>query len=154
MLSRETGEQIAEAQRELVRIGMDQARRVGDRLPGKTWSGRRADRRWSGPRSPTWPPPRRHRGVVVLDVRRRLEWHEPHVVGAFHIPIHELLGRVAEVPEGEVWVHCAAGYRASIAASILAAAGTHVVAIDDSFAEQATALPACRSSQSTCTGAI
>jgi hydroxyacylglutathione hydrolase len=43
------------------------------------------------------------------------------------------------VPEGEVWVHCATGYRASIAASILAAAGSHVVAVDDSFAEQATA---------------
>ncbi len=34
---------------------------------------------------------------------------------------------------GEVWVHCAAGYRASIAASFLAAAGTPVVAVDDEF---------------------
>ncbi|MEO8519524.1 MAG: hypothetical protein ABI438_10075, partial [Dermatophilaceae bacterium] len=42
-------------------------------------------------------------------------------------------------PEGEIWVHCAAGYRASIAASILAAAGTHVVAVDDDFTEQAKA---------------
>jgi rhodanese-related sulfurtransferase len=32
-----------------------------------------------------------------------------------------------------VWVHCAVGYRASIAASFLAAAGRRPVAIDDAF---------------------
>jgi len=47
--------------------------------------------------------------------------------------IHELPRRVAEVPEGEVWVHCAGGYRASVAASFLAAARRELVAIDDSF---------------------
>jgi rhodanese-related sulfurtransferase len=31
-------------------------------------------------------------------------------------------------------VHCAAGYRASAAASILAAAGRRVVTVDDDFA--------------------
>ncbi len=36
---------------------------------------------------------------------------------------HELPGRVAEVPAGEVWVHCASGYRASIAASLIDASG-------------------------------
>ena len=58
--------------------------------------------------------------------------------GAGNGRIDGLLGRVADVPVGEVWVHCAAGYRASIAASILTAAGSRVVAVDDSFAEQAT----------------
>jgi len=32
-----------------------------------------------------------------------------------------------------VWVHCRSGYRASIAASVLAAAGRQVVAVDDDF---------------------
>ena len=41
------------------------------------------------------------------------------------------------MPSGEVWVHCASGYRASIAASALAAHGRRVVAIDDDFAENA-----------------
>jgi rhodanese-related sulfurtransferase len=59
--------------------------------------------------------------------------------GLIHIPLHELLGRLAEVPAGEVWVHCAAGYRASIAASILAAAGHQVVAVDDAFDQAAAA---------------
>ena len=34
---------------------------------------------------------------------------------------------------GEVWVHCAGGYRASVAASMLDTAGRTLVAIDDSF---------------------
>ena len=37
------------------------------------------------------------------------------------------------MPAGEVWVHCAGGYRASVAASLLDAAGRRVVAVDDSF---------------------
>jgi rhodanese-related sulfurtransferase len=77
--------------------------------------------------------------VAVLDVRRAGEWRESHIDGALNIPLHELLGRVAEVPAGEVWVHCAAGYRASIAASIIAASGKRVVIVDDSYSEQAAA---------------
>jgi rhodanese-related sulfurtransferase len=66
-------------------------------------------------------------------VRRNLEYAESHLPGAWHIPLHELNGRLEEVPDGEVWVHCAAGYRASIAASILAAHGRRVVHVDDDF---------------------
>ena len=40
---------------------------------------------------------------------------------------------MGEVSPGEVWVHCASGYRASIAASFLDAAGRTLVAVDDSF---------------------
>ena len=80
----------------------------------------------------------RHQGrVTVLDVRRASEYAHGHVEGAVHIPLHELLGRVEEVPAGEVWVHCAGGYRASIAASALAARGIPAVAVDDSFDEHA-----------------
>ena len=64
---------------------------------------------------------RHHRHVAVLDVRRHLERAESHIDGTTNIPLHELLQRVDEVPAGELWVHCAAGYRASIATSILLA---------------------------------
>ena len=37
------------------------------------------------------------------------------------------------MPDGEIWVHCAGGYRASVAASLLHAAGRTLVAVDDSF---------------------
>lgn len=59
--------------------------------------------------------------------------------GVVHIPLHRLPGRLDEVPAGEVWVHCAGGYRASIAASLLAAGGRRVVAVDDAFDHAADA---------------
>ena len=63
------------------------------------------------------------------------EYAAGHIEGAVNIPIHEVPTRLDEVPAGEVWVHCAGGYRASVAASFVAAAGRHVVAIDDAFDE-------------------
>jgi rhodanese-related sulfurtransferase len=71
--------------------------------------------------------------VVVLDVRRNLEYAVGHLDDVVHIPLHELAGRLGEIPPGQVWVHCAGGYRASIAASMLAAAGRDVVHVDDGF---------------------
>ena len=70
---------------------------------------------------------------MLLDVRRRGEWQVSHIEGAVHVPLHELAARADEVPAGEVWVHCAAGYRAAVAASLLAARGRKVVAINDDF---------------------
>jgi hydroxyacylglutathione hydrolase len=70
---------------------------------------------------------------VVLDVRRDDEWRVGHVAGATHVPLHELLERIDDVPAGEVWVHCASGYRAAIAASLLAGAGRSPVLIDDEY---------------------
>jgi len=75
--------------------------------------------------------------VVLLDTRRSLEWHQAHVPGAVHVPLHELPARLGEVPDGEVLVHCASGYRASIAASLLARAGRRVVLVDDEFDDHA-----------------
>jgi glyoxylase-like metal-dependent hydrolase (beta-lactamase superfamily II)/rhodanese-related sulfurtransferase len=133
----ETPEQVAEAQRELVRIGIDRPAAAATGTP-QDWTDRpleTLDRATFADLAQV----RHHRRVAILDVRRLGEWRESHIDGAVNIPIHELLGRVAEVPAGEVWVHCAAGYRASIASSILAAHGVHVVSVDDSFAEQAAA---------------
>ena len=56
-----------------------------------------------------------------------------------HIPFSELPYRRAEVPAGEVWVHCHSGYRALVAASMLAARGRQVVSVDDDFGNAGTA---------------
>jgi glyoxylase-like metal-dependent hydrolase (beta-lactamase superfamily II)/rhodanese-related sulfurtransferase len=131
----ETPEQVAEAQRELVRIGIDRPAAAATGGP-QEWADRpleTLDRATFADLAQV----RHHRHVAILDVRRVLEWDESHIDGAVNIPLHELGGRVAEVPAGEVWVHCAAGYRASIATSFLAAQGVRAVAVDDSFAEQA-----------------
>jgi hydroxyacylglutathione hydrolase len=76
---------------------------------------------------------RRHRPLVVLDVRRADEYDSTRIEDAVNIPIHQLPKRAEDVPEGEPWLYCAGGYRASTAASILDAAGRRLVAIDDSF---------------------
>jgi hydroxyacylglutathione hydrolase len=67
-------------------------------------------------------------------VRRNGEWAQSHVDGAVHIPLHELPARIGELPGGQVWVHCQAGYRAAVAASLLDAAGVPVVLVNDEFA--------------------
>lgn len=73
--------------------------------------------------------------VFVLDVRLPADWQGSHVRGAVNIPLHELMSRTSELPDDrEIWVHCASGYRASIAAGILDRAGKRPVLIDDTFA--------------------
>ena len=127
----ETAEDVAEAQRELVRIGIDR--------PAAQATGRPED--WTAGELASFPTAtfgdlaqvRHHREVVVLDVRRDEEFAESHIEGAVGVPLHELRDRLGEVPDGEVWVHCAAGYRASVAASILQADGRRIVAVDDEF---------------------
>ncbi|MEN8706160.1 MAG: MBL fold metallo-hydrolase [Nocardioides marinisabuli] len=127
----ESAEDVAEAQRELVRIGIDRPAAHATGGP-KDW----ADGDLGSFETATFADlaqVRHHRPVVVLDVRRVDEHEKAAIDGAVNIPIHEIPRRVDEVPEGEVWVHCAGGYRASVAASFLAAAGRTLVSIDDSF---------------------
>lgn len=140
----ETPEQVAEAQRELVRIGIDRPVAAATGAPQEWADGvglatyRRA----------TFADLARERGqrdVRVLDVRRNLEWADGHLEDAVHLPLHDLPRRLDQVPDGEVWVHCASGYRASIAASLVAALGRRVVVVDDEFAQAGSAgLPVVR----------
>jgi hydroxyacylglutathione hydrolase len=127
----ETREDVLEARRELSRIGVDPAAHATGDVEELAGGGPLR----SYPRAAfaDLAQVRHHRPVTVLDVRRNLEYAGGHLPGAVHIPLHELRDRLAEVPDGEVWVHCAAGYRASIAASMLAADGRRVVHVDDDF---------------------
>lgn len=127
----ETAEDVALAQRELVRIGIDRPAAAATGTP-EEWS----DRPLSSFATATFADlaeVRHHREVVILDVRRSDEHAKATITGAVNIPLHELWSRLDEVPHGEVWVHCAGGYRASVAASMLDAAGRTPVAVDDSF---------------------
>jgi hydroxyacylglutathione hydrolase len=127
----ESPEQVTEAQRELVRIGIDRPAAAATGTPQQWTDGPLA--RFERATFADLAQIRHHRTVTILDVRRAPEYDASHIQGAVSIPLHELLGRLEEVPAGEVWVHCGAGYRASIGASLLAAHGTHVVAVDDSY---------------------
>ena len=57
---------------------------------------------------------------VVLDVRTPSERAQKHIEGSTHIPLNHLLDRITQIPRGRpLLVHCAGGYRSSIAASLL-----------------------------------
>ena len=72
--------------------------------------------------------------IVVLDVRRNSERQASHVQGSKHIPLHELAGRLVELPTEKIyWVHCGGAYRASIAASIMQNAGLKIVLINEPY---------------------
>jgi glyoxylase-like metal-dependent hydrolase (beta-lactamase superfamily II) len=61
---------------------------------------------------------------VVLDVRNAGELLTGAIPGALHIPLAQLPRRLDEVPRDRpVVVHCAGGYRSSVAASVLRRAG-------------------------------
>ncbi|MEU5161844.1 MBL fold metallo-hydrolase [Streptomyces sp. NPDC020875] len=133
-------EQLAEARRELVRVGLD---RPAAGVPGgvANWlrdgETARSFRRGTfadlaaaadADRAGTGEP------VVIVDVRRASERAgSGRIEGALPIPLHELRSRLGEIPPGTVWAHCAGGFRAAIAASLLDAAGREVVAVDDAF---------------------
>jgi hydroxyacylglutathione hydrolase len=128
--------EVAEAQRQMVRIGID--RPAGGADGGiDTWAAGGERRSYRQATFAELAGAVDGDGLVVLDVRRDDEWAEGRIEKAVHIPLHELERRLDEVPAGEVWVHCASGYRASIAASLLDRAGRTVVAIDDEWASAA-----------------
>ncbi|MGX6601509.1 rhodanese-like domain-containing protein [Micromonosporaceae bacterium Da 78-11] len=79
---------------------------------------------------------------MILDVRAPHEYRDGHIDGAVNIALPDLPARLADVPPGLVWVHCAAGYRAATAACLLSRAGRPVVHVDDAWANaRAVGLP-------------
>jgi len=132
----DTPDDVAEAQRQMVRIGID---RPTGRAEGglDRWSAGGDVRGYRSVSFAELADARAEHEVAVLDVRRDDEWAEGHIDGAVHIPLHDLEARLDEIPDGEVWVHCASGYRAAIAASLLDRAGHRIVAIDDDWASAA-----------------
>ncbi|WP_051102693.1 MBL fold metallo-hydrolase [Parafrankia elaeagni] len=143
----ESGQQVADAQRELARIGIDRPAATATGSPDG-WAGSEEHRvaelttatfvDLAAARAGTVPP-----GLpapdAVLDVRMGNEWRSGHLDGAVHIPLPELPARLGEVPAGTVWVHCGSGYRAAAASSLLQRAGHQVVHLDDAYANAAAA---------------
>lgn len=159
----ESAEQVARAQRELARIGIDRpaAQATGtveswaggdqSRL-GSTVTATFADlaealaaRSVTDGAAGTSADVHDGRGApalgvdVVLDVRLANEWLASHIDGAVHIPLPELPARLGELPDGVVWVHCGSGYRAAAAVSLLARAGRRAVHVDENYTNAADA---------------
>lgn len=140
-----TQEQVTEFQRELVRIGIDRpaGQNVGSPAtwaagPGEVGTARRAT--FIDLAEATAADPH----LLMVDARRNTEWRDGHVVGARHVPLHDFPARLGEVVawskaaahagvDPTVWVSCGSGFRATVAASLLARAGVPVVIVDDDF---------------------
>jgi hydroxyacylglutathione hydrolase len=133
-----TEEQVSDARRELVRIGIDRLAGAAIGSPETLSAGRELVSHplsdFAGLRAALAENP----GLVVLDARRADERAGGGVRGSSHIPIHDLNGRIDEVPDGDVWVYCGSGYRASIAASLLARAGRRPVLVDGAYGDPDT----------------
>jgi hydroxyacylglutathione hydrolase len=57
---------------------------------------------------------------LVLDIRNPKEWEAKHIDGSVNVPLNHLQERIGEIPrDRRIAVHCAGGYRSSIAAGIL-----------------------------------
>jgi hydroxyacylglutathione hydrolase len=66
---------------------------------------------------------------MVLDIRNPREFATQHIAGGVNVPLNHLQERIGEIPrDRKIVVHCAGGYRSSMAASILAQHGiTNVI---------------------------
>lgn len=142
----EQPEEVQTMQRELVRIGIDRPVAYSVGTPAE----------WTSAEAPISSYPRKSHidlaaalaanpNLPMLDLRRNSEVENGYVRGAKLVPLHELRGRLDEVTawaatfEGPIWLYCGSGFRASIAASVLEAAGVDVVHVDDDFPNAAKA---------------
>ena len=134
----EDADQILDATRELARIGIDSpsGSAVGD---VRSLVGDKELRSYSVSDFDGLAAATAERDIVVLDTRAESEYADGHLDGAVNIPLHQLPHHVGDVPAGGIWVHCASGYRASIAESILDRADRTVVLVDDDFDNAAPA---------------
>jgi hydroxyacylglutathione hydrolase len=75
--------------------------------------------------------------MTVVDSRDEHEWSAGHVPGAVHMFVPDIPHRAAEIPrEAPVAVHCASGYRAGIAASLLEQAGlTRIIHVNGQYSD-------------------
>ena len=130
----DTAEQLADAQRELVRVGIDRPAAAATGDPGRL-----------GPQGE--PPasfPRARFADLAESASAAMRWSSWTCAGTRSAWAATSTARStsrstsctaasARCRTGTVWVHCAGGMRAAIAASLLDAAGRDVVAVDDGF---------------------
>ncbi|MGH7458972.1 MAG: rhodanese-like domain-containing protein [Longimicrobiaceae bacterium] len=114
--------QVNEAAKELAMIGLDRVGGYFDPQAVAAWEGSGRQLETVREISAAEAAERMRRGeLAVLDVRNPSEWEEGHLPGVENIPLGELPDRLGEVTPGDkpLLVHCKAGGRGAIAASLL-----------------------------------
>jgi rhodanese-related sulfurtransferase len=78
--------------------------------------------------------------AILLDVREDDEWSAGHADGAVHIPMNEVVTRIAEVPEGgRVHVVCRVGGRSAQVTQYLIGQGVDAVNVNGGMLDWAAA---------------
>jgi len=73
-------------------------------------------------------------GAMMLDVREPAEYKRGRYDGALNLPLHQLRGRLDELPKDkEIWTYCFVGQRSYYAARILAQNGFQVKNLSGGF---------------------
>ena len=137
-------QQIADAQRELVRIGIDRPSGAATGPIEQLADGQELASYPVGDFADLVASRGRGDASYVIDARTDGERAGGGVVDSVHIPLHQLPSRRHEVPtDRTVWVYCGSGYRAAVAASLLAAdptnPGRELVHINEDFPGAAAA---------------
>ena len=126
----ETEDTLEEAVRDLYRIGIENVEVAVGELDDLTAPGQERE---TYPRVQFDELREMRRGDQVLDVRQPNERAQGWIPGSIQIPMQFLLDQIADLGAARTWVHCASGYRAGIAASMIDRAGLSAVHIDDDF---------------------
>lgn len=126
---------IATAQRELVRIGIDR--------PNGYHLGHPSNFAATGSiKVVTFlevAAAQKNPAVSILDVRQVHERAKSYIEGSLFIPFYEVESRVGELSESrEIWVHCASGYRAASILGFIESSGRTPVLINDDYSKVAT----------------
>lgn len=79
-------------------------------------------------------------GLVVLDVRERVEWDHGHIEGAVHVPLAQLPrlvgeGRLGDLAQEQTLVVCKVGARSAQAVAYLTQQGVDAVNLDGGLLE-------------------
>jgi len=131
----ESDDEVEEAVRQLVRIGLD---RIEAWIPGEEAMEDEAHLS-SIPRIETSGLAAAladASGARLLDVRGSGEFAESHADGALHIAHTRLASRLDELPADATWyIYCGSGLRASFASAFLTREGRKVVHVDGDFEE-------------------
>lgn len=121
---------IAKAQRELARIGIDRPTGsfVGSLSPFSSTSSVRVAS--FSDLSDVLD----NSNITLLDVRQVNERAKSHIGYSVFIPFYNVESRVNELPESnEIWVHCASGYRAASVLGFIESSGRIPVLIDENY---------------------
>ncbi len=91
LLGRSVAE-VAAAQRDLVRIGIDRVQSAATGGP-EAWASGEPLARYEVTDFAGYARARGQREFILLDVRRQSEWETARIADAVHIPLHDLAGR-------------------------------------------------------------